>query len=154
TAMINDVAGWLGFSVLLAPVRGGSIDPKQVAMTVGATTVFTAFSLLAGRRGVDWLLGRIDPQSPSGPGRILSTVMLLALFAASTTHAIGVHAVLGGFVVGVAVGGSTKVRQRTRVVIEDFVMNVFAPVFFASLGLRVDFVRAFDLRLCALVFVI
>ena len=33
-------------------------------------------------------------------------------------------------------------------------MNVFAPVFFASLGLRIDFVHAFDLRLCVLVFVI
>jgi mannitol/fructose-specific phosphotransferase system IIA component (Ntr-type) len=33
-------------------------------------------------------------------------------------------------------------------------MNIFAPVFFASLGLRVDFVRAFDLRLCVLVFAV
>src|ERR1019366_4153584 len=29
-----------------------------------------------------------------------------------------------------------------------------APVFFASLGLRADFVRSFDLRLCVLIFVI
>src|SRR5262249_10925779 len=36
----------------------------------------------------------------------------------------------------------------------QFVTNIFAPVFFASLGLRVDFVRAFELRLCLLVFVV
>ena len=81
-------------------------------------------------------------------------MILLALFGAAITHAIGIHAVFGGFVAGVAVGGSTKVKQRTRMVIEDFVMNVFAPVFFASLGLRIDFAKAFDLRLCVLVFVV
>jgi len=43
------------------------------------------------------------------------------------------------------------VKERTRFAIEDFVLNVFAPVFFASIGLRVDFVAAFDFRLCALV---
>jgi mannitol/fructose-specific phosphotransferase system IIA component (Ntr-type) len=37
-------------------------------------------------------------------------------------------------------------------VIDDFVANVFAPVFFASIGLRVDFASAFDWRLCLLVF--
>ncbi|MCL2451186.1 MAG: PTS sugar transporter subunit IIA, partial [Polyangiaceae bacterium] len=41
-----------------------------------------------------------------------------------------------------------------RVIVHDFVTNIFAPVFFASLGLRADFVASFDLRLCALVFVI
>jgi mannitol/fructose-specific phosphotransferase system IIA component (Ntr-type) len=40
------------------------------------------------------------------------------------------------------------------VAIEDFVVNVFAPVFFASIGLRVDFAVAFDVRLCALVLVL
>ena len=39
-------------------------------------------------------------------------------------------------------------------VVEDFVTNIFAPVFFASLGLRVDFVATFDVRLCVLVFVL
>jgi mannitol/fructose-specific phosphotransferase system IIA component (Ntr-type) len=50
------------------------------------------------------------------------------------------------------VGDSPSLRERTRVVIHRFVTNVFAPVFFASLGLRVDFVRHFDARLCVLVF--
>jgi K+:H+ antiporter len=90
----------------------------------------------------------------AAPGRVLSLVIVLALLGATATHAIGLHAVFGGFVVGLAIGGSTRVNARTRTVVEDFVTNIFAPVFFASIGLRVDFVGAFDLRLCLLVLVL
>ena len=67
---------------------------------------------------------------------------------------IGIHAVFGGFVVGVTVGDVAPLRSGRAIVIHDFVTNVFAPVFFASLGLRADFIASFDLRLCALVFAI
>ena len=87
-------------------------------------------------------------------GRVLSLVILLALFGAAATQAIGLHAIFGGFIVGLTVGGSSRINERTRVAIEDFVVNVFAPVFFASIGLRVDFVAAFDLRLALLVLVL
>jgi Kef-type K+ transport system membrane component KefB/mannitol/fructose-specific phosphotransferase system IIA component (Ntr-type) len=152
-AMINDVVGWLGFSVLSGPMKGGQVNLGHTLFTLSMTLGFTAL-LFAGRGALDWFLGRVEQERTNAPGRILSIVILLALFGAAVTHAIGIHAVFGGFVVGVAVGGSQRVRTRTRVVIEDFVMNIFAPVFFASLGLRVDFVHAFDLRLCVLVFVV
>ncbi len=152
-AMINDVVGWLGFSVLSGPMKGGHVDVLHTVLTVSLTLGFTG-ALLAGRGLLDRLFGRVEKERANAPGRVLSIVILLALLGAAVTHAIGIHAVFGGFVVGVAVGGTNRVRTRTRVVIEDFVINVFAPVFFASLGLRVDFVHAFDLRLCTLVFVI
>ena len=82
---------------------------------------------------------------------MLSLIVLLALLGASFTEYVGIHAVFGGFVVGVVAGDSPRLKERTRAVVHDFVMNIFAPVFFASLGLKVDFVRAFDLRLTLLV---
>jgi Kef-type K+ transport system membrane component KefB/mannitol/fructose-specific phosphotransferase system IIA component (Ntr-type) len=151
-AMINDLVGWLAFSVLVGPMRGSALHLGAVALTGGLTIVFLAASLTLGRPVVDRLFSRIEGDPGHAPGRLLSVVILLALFGASATQAIGIHAVFGAFVVGVTVGDSKKLKTRTRVVIEDFVMNVFAPVFFASLGLRVDFVRAFDARLCVLVF--
>ena len=153
-AMINDLVGWLAFSVLVGPMRGGVLELRTVAIVFGLTVGFVAVCLLAGRWLVDRVFARIEGEPGTAPGRLLSVVILLALFGAAATQAIGIHAVFGGFVVGVMVGDSHKLKTRTRVVIEDFVMNVFAPVFFASLGLRVDFARAFDLRLCVLVFTI
>src|SRR5580658_396068 len=150
-AMIDDLIGWLALSLLLGPMRGGSIDVGSFGKTVAMAAAFTAAMLLGGRTLMDRALLRIERAGSGAPGRVLSLVILLSLLGAAATHAIGLHAVFGGFVVGLTVGGSKRVKERTRFAIEDFVLNVFAPVFFASIGLRVDFVAAFDFRLCALV---
>jgi Kef-type K+ transport system membrane component KefB len=155
-AMIDDLVGWLALSLLLGPVRGGRIDLASFGRTVLLGALFAVALLLLGRRLIDAALARLERSGTvaAGTGRVISLVILLALFGAAATQAIGLHAVFGGFVVGLAVGGSKRVKERTRMVIEDFVVNVFAPVFFASIGLQVNFVRAFDARLCALVVVV
>lgn len=152
SAMANDLVGWLAFSVLVGPMSGREVNVRALTTTIALTAAFVTACLVVGRRVIDRVLARVESQPHTAPGRVLSVVIVLALLAASATHAFGVHAILGAFMIGVTVGASSRLTERTRVVIEDFVMNIFAPVFFASLGLHVDFVQAFDLRLCALVF--
>jgi Kef-type K+ transport system membrane component KefB/mannitol/fructose-specific phosphotransferase system IIA component (Ntr-type) len=154
-AMVDDLVGWIAFSVLLGPMQGGSIDLATLARTILLAGAFAVFCIVFGRRLVDRLLATIEEESADvAPGRILSLVAVLAMFGASATQAIGIHAVLGGFIVGVTVGDSPRLRERTRNTIHQFVTNVFAPVFFASVALRVDFVEAFDPVLCLVVFVV
>jgi Kef-type K+ transport system membrane component KefB/mannitol/fructose-specific phosphotransferase system IIA component (Ntr-type) len=154
SAMIDDVVGWLALSLLLGPVRGGAVDAASFAKTVILGALFAAGLLVVGRRIIDAAMPHVERSAASASGRVLSLVILLALFGAAATQAIGLHAIFGGFVVGLTVGGSSRINERTRVAIEDFVVNVFAPVFFASIGLRVDFAGAFDLRLVVLVLVL
>ncbi|HXX70339.1 MAG TPA: cation:proton antiporter [Polyangiaceae bacterium] len=153
-AMIDDLIGWLALSLLLTPVRGHSVNLATFVKTVGLGAMFAAALLFAGRRLFDAVLLRLERADSAASGRVLSIVILLALFGAAATQAIGLHVVLGAFVVGLTVGGSARVKERTRGAIEDFVVNVFAPVFFAWIGQRADFVAAFDLRLCALVLLV
>jgi Kef-type K+ transport system membrane component KefB/mannitol/fructose-specific phosphotransferase system IIA component (Ntr-type) len=153
-AMVNDLVGWIAFSLLLAPMQGGSLDLRSVARAVGLTGAFVGVALLVGRPLLGRLIVKLQSDHHSGSRRVLSLIILLALFGASLTQWIGIHAVFGGFVVGVVVGDTPHLKERTRVIVHDFVTNIFAPVFFASLGLRADFVGAFDARLCILVFVI
>jgi len=150
-AMIDDLVGWLALSLLLAPVRGGALNLASFGKTVILAAAFALALLTVGRKLLDAILARLERTGAAGSGRVLSIVSLLALFGAAVTQAIGLHVVFGGFLVGVTVGGSRRVKERTRGAIEDFVVNVFAPVFFASIGQRADFVAAFDFRLCALV---
>jgi mannitol/fructose-specific phosphotransferase system IIA component (Ntr-type) len=80
--------------------------------------------------------------------------MILAMLGASVTQALDMHAVFGGFVMGLAIGDSSRLREHTRTVMREFVTSVFTPVFFATMALRVDFAAAFDLRLVAIVLAI
>jgi Kef-type K+ transport system membrane component KefB/mannitol/fructose-specific phosphotransferase system IIA component (Ntr-type) len=150
-AMIDDVAGWLAFSVLVGPMQGGPVRLVAVLRSVVLTASFVLVALFAGRPLLDRLIERLQADRHSGPRRVLSLIVLLALFGASFTQWIGIHAVFGGFVVGVVVGATPHVKERTRAIVHDFVTNIFAPVFFAGLGLRADFVKSFDLPLCLLV---
>jgi Kef-type K+ transport system membrane component KefB/mannitol/fructose-specific phosphotransferase system IIA component (Ntr-type) len=153
-AMIDDLTGWLAFSVLLGPMQGGALNLSSVGRSVALTVGFVVAALLVARPLLGRLVARLQADHHSGPRRVLSLIVLLALFGASFTQWIGVHAVFGGFVVGVVIGDTPHLKERTRVIVHDFVTNIFAPVFFASLGLRADFVASFNLRLCVLVFVI
>lgn len=73
---------------------------------------------------------------------------------AAFTSWIGVHAIFGAFIFGVALGESRHLQERTRRTLEGFISFIFAPLFFASAGLKVDFAHHFDLPLTALVIII
>jgi len=153
-AMLDDLVGWMAFSILLGPMRGGRVEVAILVRTIVLAATFALVCLFPGRRLVDWVLGALERSPDHAPGRILSFVAVLAMLGASFTQAIGIHAVLGGFIVGAMVGDSKRLRERTRLTIHQFVTNIFAPVFFASVALRVDFVKSFDLVLCVVVFVV
>ena len=59
---------------------------------------------------------------------------------------IGVHALFGAVLTGVAFGDSEHFPAKNRESLSDLVTSCFGPLFFAMLGLRVDFVSHFDPR--------
>jgi Kef-type K+ transport system membrane component KefB/mannitol/fructose-specific phosphotransferase system IIA component (Ntr-type) len=153
-ATIDDLLGWVAFSVLLGPMRGGTVDLGHLARTLVLAALFVAGALLLGRRIADRALATLEKQADVAPGRILSLLIVVAILGAAAMTSIGIHAALGGFIVGVMVGDSPRLRERTRQTIQQFVTNIFAPVFFASAALRVDFAANFVPWLCLTVFAV
>ncbi|MEO1236703.1 MAG: cation:proton antiporter, partial [Planctomycetota bacterium] len=155
SAMLNDLVGWIGFAVVLAllPAAPGIVDAaghvveasggRSVWMTIGLTLVFLAFMLTIGRLVLHRLMPYIQSRW-SYPGGVLGFVFVVALLCAALTEHLGIHSIFGAFIAGVAIGDSHHLRERTRDTIHQFVTNVFAPIFFASIGLRINFVEAFD----------
>ncbi|HVK38944.1 MAG TPA: cation:proton antiporter [Candidatus Kapabacteria bacterium] len=156
-AMFDDLVGWMGFSVVLGKMSAESGSGHEGSFGVGATIVLTiliaATTLTIGRylvhRVLPWIQARL-----SWPGGVIGFVLVLALSAAAATEAIGIHAIFGGFLAGVAIGDSAHLREQTRVILHQFVANVFAPIFFVSIGLRVNFLANFDLVLVLVVLAI
>jgi Kef-type K+ transport system membrane component KefB/mannitol/fructose-specific phosphotransferase system IIA component len=152
SAVVNDLAGWLVFAMILAAM-GVQTGPGGVVGTIAATLLFAGFMLTGGR----WLINRLLPwlqAYTTWPGGVLGFSVALALFAAAFTEWIGIHAVFGAFLVGIAIGDSRHLREQTRRAILDFVSFIFAPLFFASIGLRLDYAEHFDLGIVAAVLAI
>ena len=151
-AIFNDIAGWLVFAIILGMI-GKTSHGFDVPTTIALTLAFAFVTLTAGR----WLVNRALPYLQAythWPGGELSFALILALFGAALTEWIGIHAIFGSFLVGIAIGDSEHLRERTRVMIDQFISFIFAPLFFASIGLRVNFVTSFAPTIVASVFVI
>jgi Kef-type K+ transport system membrane component KefB/mannitol/fructose-specific phosphotransferase system IIA component len=151
-AVLNDLLGWTVFAVILGMMDAGG-ERFSPVVTIGLTLVFAGLVLTVGR----WLNHKVLPYlqaytaSPSG---VLGYAMTMAFLGAAFTEWIGIHAIFGSFLVGIAIGDSSHLRERTRFIIDQFISFIFAPVFFASIGLRVNFVDHFHLPLVASVFAI
>jgi Kef-type K+ transport system membrane component KefB/mannitol/fructose-specific phosphotransferase system IIA component (Ntr-type) len=153
TAVVNDLTGWLVFSVILGMSGSGGPRHFAVGVTIGLTLAFVIFMLTAGR----WIIHRVLPwvqAHSSWPGGVLGFAVTLALLGAAFAEWIGIHAIFGAFLLGVAVGDSSHLREHTRATLNQFVSFIFAPLFFASIGLRLDFAAHFDGPLTLLVLLI
>jgi Kef-type K+ transport system membrane component KefB len=144
SAMINDLIGWLIFSVVLGMI--GKAQNISLWNTVLLTVGFTVAMLTVGR----WLINRGLPwvnQKLAWPGGLLSLALALCFLAAAFTEYIGIHAVFGAFIVGVALGDSEHLSERAKEILHQFINNIFAPLFFVAIGLKVNFIANFDLLL-------
>jgi len=142
-AIFNDIVGWIIFAVMLSLMGGTSGSGHPIMLTIALTLAFTVMILTVGRQMIHKALPFVQAYT-RWPAGELSFALILALFGAAFTEWIGIHAIFGSFLVGVAVGDSSHLRERTRVIIEQFVSFIFAPVFFAGIGLKVNFFSHFD----------
>ncbi|CAN5916376.1 hypothetical protein BH11BAC7_BH11BAC7_10740 [soil metagenome] len=151
-AMFNDLVGWLFFSVILS-MSGQTHNSLSIGHTVIYVIAFGAFMLFIGRRIIDKALPWIQTKL-SWPGGVLAMSLGLCLLCAAFTESINIHAILGAFIAGIAIGDSVKLREQARDIIHQFVTNFFAPLFFVSIGLKVDFINNFDVGIVGIILVL
>ncbi len=152
-AVFNDLVGWIVFAIILGMLESGPERSLTIGQTIFLTIGYAAAMLTLGRALIHRALPWIHAHA-SWPGGVLGFALALTLFSAAFTEWIGIHAIFGAFLAGVALGDSRHLRERTRATIEQFVSFIFAPLFFASIGLKVDFIAQFDLLLVVTVLVI
>lgn len=152
SAMVDDLIGWLIFSVILGMI-GKRGDSFTILNTVLLTISFVVIMLTLGRG----LLNRILPwinKKLAWPGGVLSISLALCFLGAAFTEYIGLHAIFGAFIIGVAFGDSKHFSERAKEIVHQFINNIFAPLFFVSIGLRVNFIANFDWLLTTVILII
>ena len=152
SAMVDDVVGWIIFSVILGMI-GKNGHAMSLGNTIGLTITYVVVMLTLGRG----LLNRVLPwinKKLAWPGGVLSISLALCFMGAAFTEYIGIHAIFGAFIMGVALGDSEHFSERAKEIVHQFINNIFAPLFFVSIGLRVNFFTNFDWLLTLIIIVI
>lgn len=135
--MANDAVGWVLLGIISGLAASGSISVGQIAITFGGMVGFLLVAFLVGQPLVDALLRRTRSGEKGVEGSLTVTMLVMLAFCVFG-QALGVEAVLGAFVAGILLGRSRFQHEGVLARIESLTMAVFAPLFFATAGLRVD----------------
>ena len=149
--IVDDLVNWTLFAIILsdiAPSGAGAAD--RLTYSIVLAVAFFAVVLIAGRRfgppALNW--ARRHVTWPSG---FIAVTALLVLLAGTISEALGLHAFLGAFLIGVALGEEHK---EAHDVIGNFVLSFFAPIYFISMGMTTNFIKNFDAALALLILVV
>jgi Kef-type K+ transport system membrane component KefB len=134
-------------AIVLATFGGGA---GVALLAIGGAVVYVAFMLLWGRRLLAPLGVMVETRGEMSSG-VLAVTMALFCLSAFLMDAIGIHAIFGGFLMGVCMPRGLFVRELQRKV-EPLAVVLLLPMFFTYSGLntRMDMVNSAPLLLVAL----
>ena len=153
SATINDLIGWSLFTLLLSYFSFDSVLDLPPYVTFILALLLFAFILTIGRTVAKKVQQHFQSDR-SWPGIFFGIAMVYVLLAAAISEMIGIHAVFGAFFVGMALSSGDEKRSKELNMVYQFVMYFFAPLYFVSIGLQVDFLKSFDPVLVAVVLIV
>jgi Kef-type K+ transport system membrane component KefB len=131
-AAVDDVTAWclLAFVVSVVNMQvGGAL--VTLLLTLGYLALI--FGLV--RPAIRRLVERHDRHGTVDK-TVLAVVFVALLLSALATEYIGIHAIFGAFALGAIVPAHSKIARELIRRLEDFVVVLFLPAFFAFTGMR------------------
>ena len=135
SAAIDDVSAWFLIALATAvATSGGGFDVVRTILLAGA------FCLVMGV-GVRPLIGRVS-RAYDEAGRVpvtwITAIFAMVLLAAFTTEEIGIALIFGGFIAGTVMPRHAGLTEDVTHRMEDFVVLLLLPLFFAYTGLKTN----------------
>ncbi|KAK1950845.1 sodium/hydrogen exchanger family protein [Colletotrichum sublineola] len=132
----NDVVGWILLALCVALANAGT--GLSALWILLACVGFMLFLFYAVRPVLIWLLRRTGSLENGPSQSMIALILLIALASAFFTGIIGVHAIFGGFMVGLILprenGFAIKVTEK----LEDLIGALFLPLYFTLSGLNTN----------------
>jgi Kef-type K+ transport system membrane component KefB len=151
---INDIIGWIIFTILLGVFTQASVNTVHIVAVFTATLGFVFFSLVVLRKLADRAITSIKQKFPEKLGISITFITILGLVCGAITQRIGIHSLFGFFIAGLVVGEAKDLSERDRNVFSKLVYAIFIPLFFANIGLKIDFVKSFNILLVLFITII
>jgi Kef-type K+ transport system membrane component KefB len=143
----DDAVSWCVLAIVLATFGGG---PGIAVIAIVGGIAFTLFMLLFGKRLLAPLGHAVEARGEMS-NLVLAITLILFCLSAFVMDAIGIHAVFGGFLLGVCMPRGLFVEELKRKV-EPLAVVMLLPMFFTYSGLntRMDMVNSLPLLAVAL----
>ncbi len=148
TGIVSEIVIWPLISILSA-VQNGRSWLSGIVVSVYAV-VFIILMLTVGQKLIDWSMRKIVDVTKIIYGQ-LSFVVILAVVFAGLTQKLGLHALLGPFILGLLVGRAPRSTIRLKESVHSMTLSIFAPVFFVTAGMRVDVFKIWNIHSLKLV---
>lgn len=146
SAMIDDITAWTMLSIVVGLAAGEAVTIGSVAFSIFKVVAFVVVSFTLGRWVVAKVLDFVQNEIKS-PDAILSTVVILMFIWGAVSHALYLEAVIGAFAVGILFGQMPTLPAAVIHKLESIALGIFAPIFFAVAGLKVNLGALLDPRL-------
>jgi len=148
---VNDIIGWVLFAIILGIFTTSTVTLAPILLVFLGTVGFSILVLTFGRKMSSRLFDAMKARQFPEPATSLTVTVLLGLLFGSITQRMGIHALFGFFLAGIVVGEAKSLSEDTRRVISQMVYSLFVPLFFANIGLKIDFVANFNIGLVVLI---
>ncbi len=153
SAVLNDLVGWAIFAVCLNLIRTNGADanlPAVIGSILAVLGLIWFGTMWLARPLLKWL------KRSDFPGAFLIVACIFILSAAALGEWFGIHPVFGVFLVGVVFAQFSKDEsdQQASEAIHRMAIYLFAPLYFVSVGLKVNFAENFNLWLVLLVTIV
>jgi len=136
-AAIDDVSGWMILGAISLLVKG-AFSWGWALPRVAGLAVYLAFVFFVLRKPLRRAIA--DHLARHGGMRLTAVpyVVILLFASAAITSNLGVFAIIGGFVIGVALHDDRHFVEEWKRRVSPIVWAFFLPIFFAYTGLRTD----------------
>lgn len=142
-ATINDIVGWLLLGVVVGIAESGAFELAPLVTAIVAVVVTGLVVVRFGSAALDRVLTAVEERD-GGPAAEITLVVLTLVAVGTITQAVGIEVVIGAFIAGIAIGGSRLAHSTGFKSMEWMTNGIFAPLFFAVAGVRVDLTHLAD----------
>lgn len=149
-AVIDDILGLIILS-LVSSASAGEINYLNLGKTAGAALLFTILVAVVGSRIVNHLAPRVDKLRLSKPFFNIGLILCLGLSFGAIY--VGVAAIIGAFLAGMALAEATEENQKMHYLTAG-VTEFLVPFFLVNIGMQLDLTVFKDMSVVMLALIV
>lgn len=141
--MFDDTVAWILLSIVLGLLSGGVVSVATIGFSFLKVILFFGLSFFAGKIIVKYFV-EVAQNKIISRDKILTLIIVVAFGLGALAQLIELESVLGAFIAGIIFSQLPSVPKESINKIESMTFGVFAPIFFAGAGLKVNIVDLFQ----------